>query len=64
MHPHVTHHRPAAGAERRPFRLLIVEDEKRLALSLAKGLMAEGTRSTWCTTGWRGCAWRPRTAMT
>ncbi|MGW7021423.1 response regulator transcription factor [Streptomyces decoyicus] len=42
MHPHVTHHRPAAGAERRPFRLLIVEDEKRLALSLAKGLMAEG----------------------
>ncbi|WP_051817506.1 response regulator transcription factor [Streptomyces sp. NRRL S-1813] len=42
MHPHVTHHRPAGGAERRPFRLLIVEDEKRLALSLAKGLMAEG----------------------
>ncbi|BDH14815.1 response regulator transcription factor [Streptomyces hygroscopicus] len=42
MHPHVTHHRPAPGAERRPFRLLIVEDEKRLALSLAKGLMAEG----------------------
>ncbi|MET7796282.1 response regulator transcription factor [Streptomyces decoyicus] len=42
MHPAVTHHRPAPGAARRPFRLLIVEDEKRLALSLAKGLMAEG----------------------
>lgn len=42
MHSHVTHHRPAPGAARRPFRLLIVEDEKRLALSLAKGLMAEG----------------------
>ncbi|MFJ5797041.1 response regulator transcription factor [Streptomyces decoyicus] len=42
MHPHVTHHRPGPGAARRPFRLLIVEDEKRLALSLAKGLMAEG----------------------
>ncbi|MEJ8652867.1 response regulator transcription factor [Streptomyces sp. MS1.AVA.3] len=42
MHPHVTHHRPDPGAARRPFRLLIVEDEKRLALSLAKGLMAEG----------------------
>ncbi|KOG39397.1 response regulator transcription factor [Streptomyces decoyicus] len=42
MHPHVTHHRPGRGVARRPFRLLIVEDEKRLALSLAKGLMAEG----------------------
>ncbi|MGX1758318.1 response regulator transcription factor [Streptomyces lydicus] len=41
MHPPVTRHRPPGGA-RRPFRLLIVEDEKRLALSLAKGLMAEG----------------------
>ena len=42
MLPPVTHHRPAGGAARRPLRLLIVEDEKRLALSLAKGLMAEG----------------------
>ncbi|MFH8571453.1 response regulator transcription factor [Streptomyces sp. NPDC017993] len=42
MLPPVTHHRPAGGATRRPLRLLIVEDEKRLALSLAKGLMAEG----------------------
>lgn len=41
MHPHVSRH-PVPGAARRPFRLLIVEDEKRLALSLAKGLMAEG----------------------
>lgn len=41
MHPHVSR-RPHPGAARRPFRLLIVEDEKRLALSLAKGLMAEG----------------------
>ncbi|WP_433858288.1 response regulator transcription factor [Streptomyces kronopolitis] len=41
MHPHVSRH-PHPGAARRPFRLLIVEDEKRLALSLAKGLMAEG----------------------
>ncbi|MFI6208956.1 response regulator transcription factor [Streptomyces sp. NPDC051041] len=41
MRPPVTHH-PAAGAPRRPFRLLIVEDEKRLALSLARGLTAEG----------------------
>ncbi|HZF93037.1 response regulator transcription factor [Streptomyces sp.] len=42
MRPSVTHHRPAQGAARRPFNLLIVEDEKRLALSLAKGLTAEG----------------------
>ncbi|MFD7462289.1 MULTISPECIES: response regulator transcription factor [unclassified Streptomyces] len=42
MRPPVTHHRPARGAARRPFRLLIVEDEKRLAVSLAKGLTAEG----------------------
>lgn len=41
MHPHVSR-RPHPGAAHRPFRLLIVEDEKRLALSLAKGLMAEG----------------------
>lgn len=41
MYPHVSRH-PHPGAARRPFRLLIVEDEKRLALSLAKGLMAEG----------------------
>ncbi|MEV6565434.1 response regulator transcription factor [Streptomyces kronopolitis] len=41
MHPHVSRH-PHPGAAPRPFRLLIVEDEKRLALSLAKGLMAEG----------------------
>jgi DNA-binding response OmpR family regulator len=41
MRPPVTHHHPAGGASR-PFRLLIVEDEKRLALSLAKGLTAEG----------------------
>ena len=42
MHPPVSHHRPARDASRRPFRFLIVEDEKRLALSLAKGLTAEG----------------------
>ncbi|MEV5310475.1 response regulator transcription factor [Streptomyces sp. NPDC052610] len=42
MRPPVTHHRPTRGAARRPFRLLIVEDEKRLAVSLAKGLTAEG----------------------
>ncbi|MFG1667462.1 response regulator transcription factor [Streptomyces sp. Y7] len=42
MRPPVTHHHPARDASRRPFRLLIVEDEKRLALSLAKGLAAEG----------------------
>ena len=42
MRPPVTHHHPARGAARRPFRFLIVEDEKRLALSLAKGLTAEG----------------------
>ncbi|MFI6037150.1 response regulator transcription factor [Streptomyces sp. NPDC051315] len=42
MRPPVTHHRPAGGAARRPSRLLIVEDEKRLALSLARGLTAEG----------------------
>ena len=42
MHPPVSHHHPAGGAARRPFRFLIVEDEKRLALSLAKGLTAEG----------------------
>ncbi|GAA0647611.1 response regulator transcription factor [Streptomyces thermocarboxydovorans] len=42
MRPPVSHHRPAGGAPRRPYRLLIVEDEKRLAVSLAKGLAAEG----------------------
>ncbi len=42
MRPPVTHHHPDRAAARRPFRLLIVEDEKRLALSLAKGLRAEG----------------------
>ncbi|MFI6930695.1 response regulator transcription factor [Streptomyces sp. NPDC050287] len=42
MRPPVTHHHPARDASRRPFRFLIVEDEKRLALSLAKGLTAEG----------------------
>jgi len=42
MRPPVSHHRPTRGASRRPFRILIVEDEKRLALSLAKGLTAEG----------------------
>ena len=42
MRPPVSHHHPAGGASRRPFRFLIVEDEKRLALSLAKGLTAEG----------------------
>ncbi|WP_267714768.1 response regulator transcription factor [Streptomyces sp. CoH17] len=42
MRPPVAHHHPARGASRRPFRLLIVEDEKRLAVSLAKGLTAEG----------------------
>ncbi|MEU9593064.1 response regulator transcription factor [Streptomyces sp. NPDC048193] len=41
MRPPVTHH-PAGGASRRPSRMLIVEDEKRLAVSLAKGLTAEG----------------------
>ncbi|WP_217140209.1 response regulator transcription factor [Streptomyces sp. AC627_RSS907] len=42
MRPPVAHHHPAGGAARRPSRILIVEDEKRLALSLAKGLTAEG----------------------
>ncbi|WP_374278633.1 response regulator transcription factor [Streptomyces sp. CT1-17] len=42
MRPPVAHHHPARGASRRPFRFLIVEDEKRLAVSLAKGLTAEG----------------------
>ncbi|WP_435215710.1 response regulator transcription factor [Streptomyces sp. bgisy034] len=42
MRPPVTHHHPARDASRRLFRILIVEDEKRLALSLAKGLTAEG----------------------
>ncbi|WP_306334667.1 response regulator transcription factor [Streptomyces sp. KL118A] len=42
MRPPVSHHRPAGGATRHTYRLLIVEDEKRLALSLAKGLTAEG----------------------
>ncbi|WP_055701454.1 MULTISPECIES: response regulator transcription factor [Streptomyces] len=42
MRPAVSHHRPTGGATRHTFRLLIVEDEKRLALSLAKGLTAEG----------------------
>ncbi|MFJ8189024.1 response regulator transcription factor [Streptomyces sp. NPDC096094] len=41
MRPPVAHHHPARGASR-AFRLLIVEDEKRLAVSLAKGLTAEG----------------------
>ncbi|MFJ8144298.1 response regulator transcription factor [Streptomyces sp. NPDC096048] len=41
MRPPVAHHHPARGASR-PSRLLIVEDEKRLAVSLAKGLTAEG----------------------
>ncbi|MER6689932.1 response regulator transcription factor [Streptomyces minutiscleroticus] len=39
----MSRHRPApADTGRRPHRLLIVEDERRLALSLAKGLTAEG----------------------
>ncbi|MFF1380360.1 response regulator transcription factor [Streptomyces sp. NPDC058308] len=42
MRPPASHHRPAGGATRHTYRLLIVEDEKRLALSLAKGLTAEG----------------------
>lgn len=42
MRPPVAHHHPARGASRRPSRILIVEDEKRLAVSLAKGLTAEG----------------------
>ncbi|MGA4839567.1 response regulator transcription factor [Streptomyces sp. G45] len=42
MRPPVSHHHPERDASRRPFRLLIVEDEKRLALSLARGLTAEG----------------------
>ena len=42
MRPPVIRHRPAAAAARRPFRILIVEDERRLALSLARGLTAEG----------------------
>ncbi|MEU9121899.1 response regulator transcription factor [Streptomyces sp. NPDC048506] len=42
MRPPDTHpHHPSRPAGR-PFRLLIVEDEKRLALSLARGLTAEG----------------------
>ncbi|NEB75680.1 response regulator transcription factor [Streptomyces sp. SID14478] len=42
MRPPASHHHPARGTARRPPRLLIVEDEKRLALSLAGGLTAEG----------------------
>ncbi|MGW0732813.1 response regulator transcription factor [Streptomyces sp. NPDC002851] len=42
MRPPVSHHRPTRDAARRPFRFLIVEDEKRLAQSLARGLRAEG----------------------
>ncbi|MEH0546906.1 response regulator transcription factor [Streptomyces sp. B21-105] len=43
MRPPVIRHRPAPGAAvRHPFRILIVEDERRLALSLARGLAAEG----------------------
>ncbi|MFD3502321.1 response regulator transcription factor [Streptomyces sp. NPDC058676] len=42
MRPPVAHHHPARDASRHPFRFLLVEDEKRLALSLAKGLTAEG----------------------
>ncbi|MFE5026992.1 response regulator transcription factor [Streptomyces sp. NPDC056656] len=41
MRPPVSHHHPARDTSRRPPRLLIVEDEKRLALSLARGLTAE-----------------------
>ncbi|MFF1684167.1 MULTISPECIES: response regulator transcription factor [unclassified Streptomyces] len=41
MRPPASHH-PARDASRRPPRFLIVEDEKRLALSLARGLTAEG----------------------
>lgn len=42
MRPHLTRQHPAPDASRRPFRLLIVEDERRLAVSLARGLTAEG----------------------
>ncbi|MEV0125964.1 response regulator transcription factor [Streptomyces sp. NPDC050703] len=42
MRPPASHHHPAGGASRHTYRLLIVEDEKRLALSLARGLTAEG----------------------
>ncbi|MBQ0828133.1 response regulator transcription factor [Streptomyces tagetis] len=42
MRPPASHHHPAPGAPRRPPRLLIVEDERRLAVSLARGLTAEG----------------------
>ncbi|WP_430382204.1 response regulator transcription factor [Streptomyces sp. P10-4] len=42
MRPPVPHHRPVGGAPRHPLRLLIVEDEKRLATALARGLAAEG----------------------
>ncbi|MGW0708843.1 response regulator transcription factor [Streptomyces sp. NPDC002643] len=42
MRPPVSHHRPVRGASRRTPRFLIAEDEKRLAVSLAKGLTAEG----------------------
>ncbi|MCX4765031.1 response regulator transcription factor [Streptomyces sp. NBC_01275] len=42
MRPPVARHHPARGAPRRPFRILIIEDEKRLAVSLAKGLIAQG----------------------
>ncbi|MFD8379155.1 response regulator transcription factor [Streptomyces sp. NPDC059679] len=42
MRPPVSHHRPAGGAPRHPFRFLIVEDETRLATALARGLAAEG----------------------
>ncbi|MER6557990.1 response regulator transcription factor [Streptomyces sp. NPDC001027] len=42
MRPPVIRHLCAPAAARRPFRILIVEDERRLALSLAGGLTAEG----------------------
>jgi DNA-binding response OmpR family regulator len=41
MRPPVSHHRPAGGATRHLARILLVEDEKRLATALARGLAAE-----------------------
>ncbi len=42
MRPPASPRHPAPGVPRRPPRLLIVEDERRLAVSLARGLTAEG----------------------
>ncbi len=45
-------------------RLLIVEDEKRLAVSLARGLTAEGFAVDVVHDGLEGCTGRARAATT